>query len=255
MSVVDVVGWIAAASSASLAIPQGVRIARLRSVAGLSTLSWQSLLLAGVAWTAHGLLYGTQQIIWPNVLLALTSAWVLWQITAARKLSVMRTWAPPLAYALIAFGMDALIGQLAFGVMAFIPGAIGQSAQLREILHVPDLSGVSMVVQVMGFSNQVLWFSFALPAGDLSVVSVSVPMGVLYGITVIALVVRRGRLAGAPRQAIAPRPVVASLAPDLLAPDPLDRPTSAEQSTPAPDLLVSATPCPEDGGPVPATAG
>lgn len=195
MSVVDAVGWIAAASSASLAIPQGVRIARLRSVAGVSTITWQSLLLAGVAWTAHGLLYGTQQVIWPNVLLAITSSWVLWQLTVARSLPWIRTWVPPLMLATLGFAVDALVGQFAFGVVVFIPGAIGQLAQIREILRAPDLSGISMVMQLVGLMNQILWFSFALPSGDMAIVAASVPIGVLYTITVIALAVRRRRLA------------------------------------------------------------
>jgi uncharacterized protein with PQ loop repeat len=196
VSVVDTIGWIAALSSASLAVPQGARIAITRSVAGVSTTTWQTMLIAGIAWTAHGLLYGTQQIIWPNLLLALTSAWVLWQLTAARRLPVVRTWSIPVVYAGLAFAGDITFGPLAFAALAFIPGAIGQFSQLREILRDPDLSGVSMVALLANLLNQVLWFSYALPARELAVLSISPPMACIVGTSIVALWWRR-RLAAA----------------------------------------------------------
>lgn len=195
MSVVDMVGWVAALSSASLAVPQGARIAMTRSVAGVSTITWQTMLIAGIAWTAHGLLYGTQQIIWPNLLLALTSAWVLWQLTVARKLSAVKTWSVPVAYAALAFAADLTLGPLAFAACAFIPGAIGQTSQLREILRVPDLSGVSMVALVAGLLNQLLWFAYAVPAREMAVLAISPPMACIFGASIVALWVRRHRLA------------------------------------------------------------
>lgn len=195
MSVVDMVGWIAALSSASLALPQGARIAMTRSVAGVSTITWQTMLIAGIAWTAHGLLNGTQQIIWPNALLGITSAWVLWQLTVARKLPIVRTWSIPVAYAAFAVAADIALGPLAFAACAFIPGAIGQISQLRQILRVPDLSGVSMVALMANLLNQVLWFSYALPAREMAVLSISPPMGIIVGTSVVVLWLRRRKLA------------------------------------------------------------
>lgn len=195
MSVVDMVGWIAALSSASLAVPQGARIAMTRSVAGVSTITWQTMLIAGIGWTAHGLLYGTQQIIWPNMLLGITSAWVLWQLTVAHKLPVLKTWSIPVAYAALAVAADLTLGPLAFAACAFVPGAIGQFSQLREILRVPDPSGVSMVALLANLLNQVLWFTYALPAGEMAVLVISPPMAFIVGASVGALWVRRYRLA------------------------------------------------------------
>jgi uncharacterized protein with PQ loop repeat len=194
VSVVDAVGWVAAASSASLAVPQGARIAMTRSVAGVSVIAWQTMLIAGLAWTSHGLLHGTQQIIWPNALLAVTSAWVLWQLVTAHRLPVLRTWSVPVAVSALAFCADLVLGPLAFAAIAFVPGAIGQLSQLREILRVPDPSGVSMVALLAGLLNQVLWFSYALPARELAVLSVCTPMAFIIGATIVALWWRRRRL-------------------------------------------------------------
>ena len=126
MSVVDMIGWVAALSSASLAVPQGARIAMTRSVAGVSTITWQTMLIAGLGWTAHGLLYGTQQIIWPNLLLGLTSAWVLWHMTVSPRLPALKTWSIPVVYAALPVTADVTLGPLAFAVCvtASIAGAL-----------------------------------------------------------------------------------------------------------------------------------
>lgn len=195
MSVVDAIGWIAALSSAILAVPQGVRIAATRSVAGVSSVTWQTMLLAGFAWSAHGMLYGTQQIIWPNLLLAITAAWVLWQLTVARRLPLLRTWSIPVLVAAAAFGVDYWFGSLAFGFVAFVPGAVGQIAQLRAVLRVADPAGVSMVALIASLTNQVLWLAYGLPSRELAVISVSIPIGILVAANIVVLVLRRRRVA------------------------------------------------------------
>lgn len=188
---VEAIGWAAALAAASLAIPQGVRIAVTRSVAGVSVLTWQTLLIAGMAWTGHGVLTGIPQILWPNVVLGLTSAWVLGQLTAAHRLPVLRTWGLPVVVAAVALAADIWIGPVAYGVIAFIPGAIGSLSQLREILRTPDPAGVSMASLSLNLLSQVLWFSFALPKRELAVLSVSVPIGLLLAASVAALAWRR----------------------------------------------------------------
>jgi uncharacterized protein with PQ loop repeat len=224
------IGWLAALSSASLAVPQGARIAMTRSVAGVSTITWQTMLIAGLGWTAHGLLYGTQQIIWPNLLLGLTSAWVLWQLTVAHKLPVFKTWSIPMVYAALAVTADVTLGPLAFAACAFVPGAIGQVSQLREILRVPDPSGVSMVALLANLLNQVLWFAYALPAGEIAVTAISPPMACIVGASVAALWMRRRRLAAQRRGA---RRDLLELADVVPAPSVASAPAGATPETPA----------------------
>jgi uncharacterized protein with PQ loop repeat len=193
VSVVDAVGWIAAISSASLAVPQGARIAMTRSVAGVSTVTWQTMLIAGLAWTAHGLLTGIPQIIWPNALLAVTSGWVLAQLCRARRLPLVQTWSIPVAVAALAFVADLGLGPVAYAAVAFVPGAIGQISQLREIVRTADPAGVSMVGLLMSLANQVLWFGYAVPAGEVAVLCVCTPIGVLVTASIVALQRRRMR--------------------------------------------------------------
>lgn len=195
--VVEVIGWIAAVSSASLAVPQGARIATTRSVAGVSVITWQTMLIAGLAWTAHGIHVGIAQIIWPNALLALTSAWVMWQLSTSLKLPMLRTWGAPALYAAAAVGIDVLAGPVAYGVVIFIPGAVGQLAQLRDILRSPDASGVSMGFLLTMFINQVLWLSFAVPTGERAIMTTAFPVVIIVAVSVIALA-RRRRTVGSP---------------------------------------------------------
>lgn len=202
MSVVDAIGWIAALSSASLAVPQGVRIAVTRSVAGVSTVTWQTMLVAGVAWTCHGLLTGIAQILWPNLLLAITSGWVLGQLCRARHLPPLQTWAVPAVVVALASGADLAWGPVAFAAVVFVPGAIGQLTQLLQIRRAIDPAGVSMVGLVMNLTNQLLWFCYALPAREIAVLCVCIPMGVLVAASVVALQYRRSR--PLPRPAVAP---------------------------------------------------
>ncbi len=194
MSVVDAVGWIAALSSASLAVPQGLRIALTRSVAGVSAVTWQTMLIAGLAWTVHGTINGTQQIIWPNALLAVTSAWVLWQLCRSCRLPLLRTWTIPIAVAAVALVADLWLGPIAFAAVAFVPGAIGQTSQLREILRAPDAAGVSMVGLLLQLLNQVLWLGYAVPAGEVAIMCVATPIGILVAASVAALRYRRSRV-------------------------------------------------------------
>jgi uncharacterized protein with PQ loop repeat len=201
VSVVDAVGWLAALSSASLALPQGLKIAVSRSVAGVSTLTWQTMLIAGLAWTCHGLLTGTPQIIWPNTLLAVTSGWVLWQLCRARRLRPIITFAIPVAVAALAFGADLVLGPVAFAAVAFVPGAVGQTSQLRAILRSADTSGVSMVGLLMNLVNQILWLGYAVPAGEVAVMCVAFPIGVLIAASIASLQYRRTRPAPVPQPA------------------------------------------------------
>ena len=198
MSLVDLVGWFAALCSATLAVPQLVRIAGTRTVAGLSQVTWQMNTAAGIGWTGHGLLVGKAQLIWPNVLLGLTSAQVLWQIVAARRLPLARTWLPAIALGMMSVAADVVLGPLAFAVLAFIPGALGQLTQLRDTRRATDTSGVSMGFLAMSLLTQLSWLTFAIPSGELAVLCVAAPMAVLAASNVIALWQRRRVVAGQP---------------------------------------------------------
>lgn len=201
VSVVDAVGWLAALCSASLALPQGLKIAVSRSVAGVSTLTWQTTLIAGLAWACHGLLTAIPQIIWPNALLLITCGWVLWQLCRARRLRTSATFAIPVGVSALAFAADLALGPVAFAAVAFVPGVVGQVSQLRAILRSADISGVSMMGLLLNMANQTLWLAYAVPAGEVAVMCVSIPIGLMIGASIVTLQYRRSRPVPAPQPA------------------------------------------------------
>jgi len=198
MAIVDFLGWTAAGFSAALALPQVVRIWRTGSVAGLSLLTWQMVFLAGVGWTVHGFVVERAQVIVPNILLALAAGVVLWQIGRARRLTLVGTWALPLAIAATASLAEATIGPVAFAVIMFIPAAVGQFAQIREIRAADDVSGVSLPTLLINLGSQFVWLSYAVPTGETAIIWVAIPLAVLMSLVVGALLLRRRQLTGTP---------------------------------------------------------
>ncbi len=202
MSVVDAIGWVAALCSALLALPQGYRIAATRSVSGVSLLAWQTMLVAGIAWCAHGLLTARAQLIWPNALLAVTSAGVLWQLWRARRLTFGWVWGLPAAATAVAFGADVVAGPVAFAAVILVPDIAGALAQLVAIRRTDDVLAVSSAGLLLNLLNQVLWLIFAIPIREISVICVTIPMSALIIGTLVAL--RAKRRASAAVRVVAP---------------------------------------------------
>lgn len=202
VSVVDAIGWVAALCSALLALPQGFRIAATRSVSGVSLLAWQTMLVAGIAWFAHGLLTARAQLIWPNALLAMTSAGVLWQLWRARRLTFGWVWGLPAAATAVAFGADVAGGPVAFAAVILVPDIAGALAQLVAIRRTDDVLAVSAAGLLLNLLNQVLWLIFAIPIHEVSVICVTIPMSALIIGTLVAL--RAKRRTSAAVQEVAP---------------------------------------------------
>ena len=54
MTPVELIGWAAAVVGTLLGVPQVYRLARTRTVAGLSMPAWQAILALHIAWIYHG---------------------------------------------------------------------------------------------------------------------------------------------------------------------------------------------------------
>jgi uncharacterized protein with PQ loop repeat len=195
VSITDAIGWIAALSSACVAVPQGLRIVATRSVAGISAMIWQMTVLGALAWMVHGLIAGRPQIIWPNALLTITSAWVLAMVCRAEGGSLGRAFGLPVLGAGIAVGTELAFGPIAFGLVIFIPSAIGLVSQLVTIQKAADTTGVSLAGLVMALACQLLWLTYAIPAGEIAVIFAATPTTLLLIANVVALQTRRAQAA------------------------------------------------------------
>jgi uncharacterized protein with PQ loop repeat len=148
-------------------------------------------------------LVGKAQIIWPNILLAGLSAFVLTQIVRVRGLDPVRVWVPALGLGVLAVGVDVVLGPVAFAVVAFIPGAVGQLTQLRDTRRARDTSGISMGFLGMTLATQLAWLTYAVPSAELAVICVATPMAVLSAANVAALWHRRRARVAEARPAVA----------------------------------------------------
>lgn len=191
MSFEAALGWLAAALSGSLTVPQVLRIVRTRSVAGLNLLTWQTLLIAGISWSGHGLLVERAQILVPNAILLIGAAIVLNQLRRAESLPSVRVWALPVAASVASIALDSAFGPLVFAVMMVIPAVIGQVAQFREIRSAADVSGISPVMLMINAVAQVVWLTYALVTWELSIICVATVLIVVMTANVVALMKRR----------------------------------------------------------------
>jgi uncharacterized protein with PQ loop repeat len=191
---VSVLGWAAAAIGAAFMLPQVVRLLRSRSTAGVSTAAWQIMLGANLGWTGHGLLSGHANIWLPNTLLLVCTLVILTTIHRQAGTPWVQLLAPGLALATTMLVLNLTLGPVAFAVAAFIPSGCAQVLQLKELVHSVNLSGVSVGYLGLSVVNQVLWLSWSLLAGEISVTLCAMSLGTLMTINLVWALLRRYRV-------------------------------------------------------------
>lgn len=180
MSLLDSLGWLAAAVGMSSVLPQLIRLVRVRTSAGLSTRMWQLNVACSAAWAAHGFLVGHPQLQWPNVFFFATSLAVLVMIIRDRHGSLAKALVLPVAVWAILFAVDQVLGEAVFGLLVATPVMAGQIAQLRAMRAAKDLSGVSPIYLGQGLLVQLLWLSWGLPTGEWAITVCATLTGALF---------------------------------------------------------------------------
>ncbi|WP_157695379.1 PQ-loop domain-containing transporter [Nakamurella panacisegetis] len=196
MSVIPAIGWMAALCSAVIALPQAIRFVRSRSSAGVSVLIWQTTVVGSLCWTAHGLTEGVVQIFLPNAILGVTAVAVLGQLSRMRGLAAAGVWMLPLVWTAASVTVDLAFGPFWFAAAVFIPTALGLLSQWREILRASDVGGVSVTGLAINLICQSLWLVYAIPSGEVAVISVATPVVLLIVGTLGTLLIRRREQAG-----------------------------------------------------------
>lgn len=204
-------GWACAAAGSMLSVPQIVRLLVGRTSAGVSLLLWQLMFGGGIGWTFHGVVTGHLNLIVPNAIATVSCALVLHMVARDRRLPAARVWVLGLMVAAILVAVELVGGAAAFGITVMAPFLIGISAQTRDLLRSPDLSGLSPVYVFGTLVVQVMWWSWALAAWELSTLICSSAVGTLAIVNVVLLLARtRGVLRPALRHA--PEPTVVEAA-------------------------------------------
>lgn len=176
---IEALGWAAAVLGAGVALPQVVRLFQTRTTAGLSAPAWQATLGANIAWLAHGFFTGHANIWLPNLCYLIITVVILSRLIVERRLPLMTTLSPGLALGAISMGLDVWTGPVVFAVAALIPSAFTQLAQFRALVISTNVQAVSMAFLILNVVNQVLWLSWGLLAGEVSIILCATALGAL----------------------------------------------------------------------------
>jgi uncharacterized protein with PQ loop repeat len=188
---VDILGWIGAVTGALVALPQLVRILRTGAIAGISPLTWQLLLGVNLAWMIHGVITHHPNIVVSNTVYALCTSTILILLRRHRGMSRWQLFGPGILLGGLMVAVDVFSGPVAFAVIAFIPAALSQLAQLRSLAVSRSIHGVSLWWLAYCVMNQAIWLTWSVLAHEISVMIVSSGLGTLMTFNLILGVLRR----------------------------------------------------------------
>jgi uncharacterized protein with PQ loop repeat len=188
---VDILGWIGAVAGALVALPQLVRILRTGAIAGVSPLTWQLLLGVNLAWMTHGVITQHPNIVVSNTVYGLSTSTILILLRRHRGIPSWQLFGPGILLGALMVAVDVFSGPVAFAVIAFIPAALSQLAQLRSLVLSRSIHGVSVWWLAYCVANQGIWLTWSVLANEISVMIVATGLGILMMLNLILAVLRR----------------------------------------------------------------
>jgi uncharacterized protein with PQ loop repeat len=195
---VDILGWIGAVTGALVALPQVVRILRTSATTGISPLTWRLLVGVNLAWMAHGVITHHPNIVVSNTVYALCTSTILILLWRHRGIRLWQLFVPGILLGALMLAVDAFSGPIAFAVIAFIPAALSQMAQLRSLVVSRNVHGVSLWWLAYCVLNQTIWLTWAVLAHEISLIIVATGLGILMTLNLILGVLRRLNFVRAP---------------------------------------------------------
>lgn len=195
---VDILGWIGAATGSLVALPQVVRILRTGATTGISSLTWRLLVGVNLAWMSHGVITHHPNIVVSNTVYALCTSTILILLWRHRGIRLWQLFVPGIVLGALMVAVDAFSGPIAFAVIAFIPAALSQMAQLRSLVVSQNVHGVSLCWLAYCVLNQTIWLTWAVLAHEISLIIVATGLGILMTLNLILGVLRRLNFVRAP---------------------------------------------------------
>ena len=214
MTLVFVVGWVAAFVGTVSGIPQLIRLIRTRDVNGLSVIGWQVILGLNLGWLAHGVLVGQVNLMVPNVLGMATSLSVLYLMSRVLRRSFPLILVSGVLTGAAMFACDLIFGSSMFGLIAIIPAIVANAGQSIELVRAPVVRGVSAPTLVAAFLNQVMWTWWGILVPEPGTVIAASATGLICGFSLLWWILRK---VGVP--ALWPHAVVVVPGPDELVED------------------------------------
>lgn len=207
LSLVVVIGWSATATGALLGLPQLLRLVRTRQVEGLSLFAWWAMMTVNLSWLAHGIHIAQPPQIATNVIALCSTVPILVLLTRSLGRSVLTVVASSLAVVVTIVTIDIVLGSLAFGIAAVIPGVVSYLSQGTELVRSERVDGVSGLFLTLAVLNQCLWLAWAWLLPDAGTIIACTLTLTMTGLTLLWYVLRRLGL----------RPLFARAEPDAVA--------------------------------------
>jgi uncharacterized protein with PQ loop repeat len=189
--VLAVLGWVAVVMSATMGLPQLVRLARTRNVEGLSLTAWRLILTMNLIWAVHGGLLHQLPMVLTNSLALFTTVPILVLLTREHERRLVWTVAPSLALAAGMIAVDAGLGSAAFGVVSTILAVSASAGQSIALIRSPHVRGVSTPFTVLSVGYQSLWVVWGLIAHDAATIMAASTMLALASFNLLWFVLRR----------------------------------------------------------------
>jgi uncharacterized protein with PQ loop repeat len=115
-----------------------------------------------------------------------------------RGIRLWQLFVPGILLGALMVAVDVFSGPIAFAVIAFIPAALSQIAQLRSLVVSRSVHGVSLWWLAYCVLNQTIWLTWAVLAQEISVMIVATGLGILMTLNLILGVLRRLNLVRVP---------------------------------------------------------
>jgi hypothetical protein len=133
-----------------------------------------------------------------NTVYALCTSTILILLWRHRGIRLWQLFVPGILLGALMVAVDVFSGPIAFAVIAFIPAALSQIAQLRSLVVSRSVHGVSLWWLAYCVLNQTIWLTWAVLAQEISVMIVATGLGILMTLNLILGVLRRLNLVRVP---------------------------------------------------------
>lgn len=137
-------------------------------------------------------------IVVANTFYALCTSTILILLWRHRGIGFWQLFVPGILLGILVVAVDVFSGPIAFAVIAFMPAALSQLAQLRSLALSRDIYGVSLWWLAYCVMNQGIWLTWSVLAHEISVMIVASGLGILMTLNLILGVLRRLNLVRAP---------------------------------------------------------
>jgi uncharacterized protein with PQ loop repeat len=184
-------GWLAVVMSATMGLPQLVRLARTRNVEGLSLPAWRLILTMNLVWTVHGAVLHQLPMILTNSLVLFTTVPILTLLAREHGRGFMTTMAPSVALAAAMIAIDLTLGSAAFGVVSTALAVSASGGQSIELIRAPHVLGVSSLFTVLAVLYQSLWVAWGLLVRDAATIMAASTMFAMVAFNLLWYALRR----------------------------------------------------------------